>query len=180
MHRGELEKTIGDLLRERSWTLAVAESCTGGLVSDRITNVSGSSDYFEGGIVSYSVRVKARYLGISTSYIDRYGVVSSEVAKRMAKGVRKAFGTSMGLSTTGVAGPTGGTKKTPVGTVFIACSFEKEAVVKKLRLRGSRRQIKEAAAEECLELLYERLVQVQESRGEKTERSIPVAETSSA
>ena len=138
-------------------TLSVAESCTGGLVSDRITNVSGSSDYFEGGVVSYSLKAKAKHLGIPIAHIERYGVVSPQVAKRMAEGVREAFRTTIGLSTTGVAGPTGGTKKTPVGTVFIACSFEKRTLVKKLRLRGSRRQIKEAAAEECLKLLYGRL-----------------------
>ena len=128
-------------------TLSVAESCTGGLVSDRITNVSGSSDYFEGGIVSYSIEAKAEHLGIPLKYIERYGAVSPRVAKKMAEGVRQAFHTTYGLSTTGVAGPTGGTKKTPVGTVFIAVADERRTLVKKLRLKGSRREIKEEAAE---------------------------------
>jgi len=140
-------------------TLSVAESCTGGLVSDRLTNVSGSSDYFEGGIVSYSIQAKAEHLHIPRKYIERYGAVSSQVAKRMAEGVRKAFQTTFGLSTTGVAGPTGGTKKTPVGTVFIAVADERKTSVKKLALKGSRREIKEEAAEKSLQLLCEQLVQ---------------------
>ena len=116
----ELERAIGERLRDMGWTLSIAESCTGGLVSDRITNISGSSDYFEGGIVSYSVRAKAQHLGIPLNYIKRFGAVSPQVAKKMAEGAKRAFQTTFGLSTTGVAGPTGGTKKTPVGTVFVA------------------------------------------------------------
>ena len=123
----------------------MAESCTGGLVSDRITNVSGSSDYFEGGIVSYSIKAKAQHLGIPLKYIERYGAVSPQVAKKMAEGVRQAFHTTFGLSTTGVAGPTGGTKKTPVGTVFVGVADERGTFVKKLKLKGSRREIKEKA-----------------------------------
>src|SRR5512137_2029221 len=126
-----LERAIGKILREKGWTLSVAESCTGGGVSDRITNVSGSSDYFEGGIVSYSNRAKAMHLSIPKKVIDRYGAVSPQVARRMAQGVRQAFRTTFGLSTTGVAGPTGGTKKTPVGRVFIAVSGGKRTRVSK-------------------------------------------------
>jgi nicotinate (nicotinamide) nucleotide adenylyltransferase len=153
----ELEKGIGDLLRENSMTLSVAESCTGGLVSDRITDVSGSSDYYEGGIVSYSIRAKAKRLGIPLKYIERYGAVSPQVAERMAEGVRKAFKTTYGLSTTGVAGPTGGTEKTPVGTVFVAVADGRRTVVKKLMLKGNRREIKERAAEEVIRFLCEAL-----------------------
>jgi PncC family amidohydrolase len=153
----KLEKLIGALLRTGGVTLSVAESCTGGLVSDRITNVSGSSDYFEGAIVSYSVSAKVRHLGIPHEYIKKYGVVSPEVAKRMAEGVRKAFRTTFGLATTGVAGPTGGTRKTPVGTVYIAVSDGRKTSVKRENLKGSRRAIKEKAAEKSLKLLYENL-----------------------
>jgi len=152
-----LEKCIGVLLQKKGWTVSVAESCTGGLVSDLITNVPGSSRYFRGGIVSYSIEAKARHLGIPIKYIERYGVVSAQVAKRMAEGVRKAFPSDFGLSTTGVAGPGGGTRKIPVGAVFIALSYRKETIVKRLRLRGSRREIKEAAAKQCLRLLYNTL-----------------------
>ncbi|OGP89728.1 MAG: hypothetical protein A2156_00780 [Deltaproteobacteria bacterium RBG_16_48_10] len=153
-----LEKAIGDLLRENGMTLSVAESCTGGLVSNRITNVSGSSDYFEGGIVTYSNKAKAQHLGIPLKYIERYGAVSSQVAKKMAEGVRQAFHTTYGLSTTGVAGPTGGTKKTPVGTVFIGISDGQKTFTKKGNLKDTRREIKEKAAQLSLRFLYQELV----------------------
>ena len=154
----ELEKTIGILLRKKGWTLSIAESCTGGLICDRITNVSGSSDYFMGGMVTYSNESKAEHLGVSLVEIRRYGAVSSQVAGKMAQGVRKAFGTTFGLSTTGVAGPTGGTKRSPVGRVFIGISDVKRTWVKRLDLEGSRREIKKKAAEEALQFFYERLI----------------------
>ena len=160
-----LEKNVGDLLRKGGWTLSVAESCTGGLVSDRITNVPGSSDYFEGGVVSYSDRSKAGRLFISLKTIERHGAVSPQVASRMAQGVRKAFGTTFGLSTTGVAGPTGGTKKTPVGRVFIAISDGKRTLVEKETFIGSRRTIKKAAAERSLRFLYDFLQEIAKRRG---------------
>src|SRR5512139_1970416 len=137
-----LEELIGDRLRQQGWTLSIAESLTGGLVSHRITNIPGSSDYFEGGIVSYSNRAKAQHLSIPSKYIERYGAVSRHVAQRMAQGVRQAFGTTFGLSTTGVAGPTGGTPITPVGTVFVGVSEGKKSWVKKVRLTGKREEIK--------------------------------------
>jgi nicotinamide-nucleotide amidase len=162
----KIEKMIGDRLREKSWTLSTAESCTGGLISDRITDVSGSSGYFEGGIVSYSIKAKAKHLGIPIKYVEQYGAVSPQVAKRMAEGVRKAFRTTIGLSTTGVAGPTGGTLKTPVGTVYIGIAFGKKTYVKRGDLKGSRRRIKEEAAEIGLRFLYDQLKEY-ESRGRK-------------
>ena len=149
------EKTIGDLLRERGWTLSVAESCTGGLISHGITNVPGSSDYFEGGVVSYSVRAKSRHLFIPLKYIERHGAVSPEVAGRMALGVRRAFQTTFGLSTTGVAGPTGGTRRTPVGIVFTGFSDGKRTRLKRFVLKGTRREIKKEAAEKALLFLRE-------------------------
>ena len=150
-----LEKLIGDRLRQQGWTLSIAESLTGGLVSHLITNVPGSSDYYEGGIVAYSNRAKAQHLFIPLKYIERYGAVSRDVARSMAQGVRQAFGTTFGLSTTGVAGPTGGTSRTPVGTVFIGASDGKKTWVKKVRLTGKREEIKEKAAESALRFLYE-------------------------
>ena len=153
-----LEKQIGALLRKRGWTLSVAESCTGGLVSHRITDVSGSSGYFEGSVVSYSTRAKAEHLGIPPAYLQKHGAVSAEVARKMAEGVRKAFQTDFGLSTTGVAGPTGGTKKTPVGLVFIALSDGRRSRVRKERFRGTRLQIKQQASQRCLEFLREHLM----------------------
>jgi nicotinamide-nucleotide amidase len=140
-----LEKVIGDLLRERGWTLAIAESCTGGLVCDHITDVPGSSDYLEGGMVTYSNESKAKHLGIPSDYIKRYGAVSPQVARKMAQGVRKTFNTTFGLSTTGVAGPTGGTKRSPAG---------RKVWVKKLDLKGNRREIKEKGTEKALQFFY--------------------------
>src|SRR4030066_1008966 len=148
--RNSLEKLIGDLLREKGWTLSIAESCTGGLICDRITDIPGSSDYFEGGMVNYSNESKAKHLGIPLDDIKKYGAVSSQVAKRMAQGVRKAFNTTFGLSTTGVAGPTGGTKRAPIGRVFIGFADGKTVWVKKEDLKGSRREIKKKATEKAL------------------------------
>jgi nicotinamide-nucleotide amidase len=153
-----LEKTIGNLLREKRWTLSIAESCTGGLVSDRITNVSGSSDYFEGGMVAYSNESKAEHLAIPLDYIKRYGAVSPQVAGKMAQGVRKAFHTKFGISTTGVAGPMGGTKRSPIGRVFIGFADAKRVGVKKLDLKGNRRTIKKKSAEKALQFFHEKLI----------------------
>ena len=150
----KLEKLIGDALRNKGWTLAIAESCTGGLICDRITDVSGSSDYFMGGMVNYSNESKTRHLGIPLEDIKKYGAVSPQVAKKMAQGIRKAFNATFGLSTTGVAGPTGETKKKPVGLVFIGVSNRNRNWVIKLNLKGSRRDIKKQAANSSLEFLY--------------------------
>ena len=151
----KIEKLIGNRLRKREWTLSIAESCTGGLICDRITDVPGSSDYFEGGMVNYSNESKARHLGISLNYIKRYGAVSPQVARKMAQGVRRVFNTTFGLSTTGVAGPTGGTKRSPIGRVFIGIASGKRTWIKKLDLKGSRREIKRKTVEISLELFSE-------------------------
>ena len=153
-----LEKAIGDLLREKGWTLSIAESCTGGLICDLITNISGSSDYFMGGMVTYSNESKAKYLDVPLDDIKRYGAVSRPVAKKMAQGVRKAFGTNFGLSTTGVAGPTGGTKRSPVGRVFIGVAAGRKVWIKKEDIKGSRREIKRKASEETLKFFNQILI----------------------
>ena len=150
-----LEKVIGDILRAQGSTLSIAESCTGGLVSDLITNVSGSSDYFEGGIVTYSNRAKIEQLGVPSTSIERYGAVSSQVAIKMAHGVRKAFHTTFGVSITGIAGPGGGSRKKPVGLVFIAVSDGKRTLVKREEMKGSRREIKRDSARQSLKYLYD-------------------------
>ncbi len=151
----KLEKLIGDRLREKGWTVSIAESCTGGLVCDRITDVSGSSDYFMGGMVTYSNESKTKHLGVPLDDIKKYGAVSPQVARKMAQGVRRAFNTTFGLSTTGVAGPTGGTKRSPVGRVFIGLAVGRKVWVKKLDLKGSRRQIKEKATRRILHFFCE-------------------------
>jgi PncC family amidohydrolase len=166
----KLEKAIGDLLRERGWTVSIAESCTGGLVCDRITDVPGSSDYFEGGMVNYSNESKEKHLGVPLDDIKRYGAVSSQVAKKMAQGVRKTFSTTFGLSTTGVAGPTGGTKRSPIGRVFIGVASGKRTWVKKLDLKGSRREIKEKATERALQFFYGKIAHGGRLRKQATAR----------
>ncbi len=155
----KLETLIGGLLRQNGWTLSIAESCTGGLICDRVTDVSGSSDYFMGGMVNYSNESKSKHLGVPLNDIEKYGAVSPQVAKKMAHGVRKAFNTTFGLSTTGVAGPTGGTKRSPVGRVFIGLAAGRKAWVKKLDLKGTRRDIKEKATEKALQYFCELLVE---------------------
>jgi nicotinamide-nucleotide amidase len=154
----KLEKVIGDVLGEANWTVSIAESCTGGLICDRITNVPGSSEYFMGGMVTYSNESKAEHLGIPLNYIKRYGAVSPQVARRMAQGVRKAFHTTFGLSTTGVAGPTGGTKRAPLGRVFIGVAHGRRTWVRKEDLKGNRRDIKRKAGEKGLQFFCERLI----------------------
>ena len=154
----KLGKLIGDLLRERGWTVSIAESCTGGLICDRITDVPGSSDYFEGGMVNYSNESKEKHLGVPLDDIKRYGAVSSQVAKKMAQGVRKTFNTTFGLSTTGVAGPTGGTKRSPVGRVFIGLTDGRKMWVQREDLKGSRREIKEKATERALKFFYGKVI----------------------
>jgi PncC family amidohydrolase len=163
----KLEKIIGDRLKERGWTLSIAESCTGGLISDRLTDVPGSSDYFEGGMVTYSNESKAKHLGIPLDYIKKYGAVSPQVARKMAQGVRKAFNTTFGLSTTGVAGPTGGTKRAPIGRVFIGFTNGRKTWVRREDFKGSRREIKRKAAERSLKFFYETLIRSRRSRIEK-------------
>jgi PncC family amidohydrolase len=111
-----------------------------------------------GGMVTYSNESKAKHLGIPLNYIKNHGAVSPQVAKKMAQGVRKAFGTTFGLSTTGVAGPTGGTKRSPVGRIFIGFADGRRTLVRKLDLRGSRIQIKRKATERTLQLFYETCV----------------------
>jgi nicotinamide-nucleotide amidase len=154
----KLEKIIGDLLREKGWTLSIAESWTGGLICDRITDVPGSSDYFEGGMVNYSNESKEKHLGVPAGEIKKYGAVSPQVAKKMAQGVRKTFNTTFGLSTTGVAGPTGGTKRSPVGRVFIGLTDGRRTWVQREDLSGSRREIKRKATEKVLQFFYEKVI----------------------
>lgn len=154
----KIEKSIGEHLRKKGWTLSIAESCTGGLICDRITDISGSSDYFMGGLVTYSNESKAKHLGVPMADIRRYGAVSSQVAKKMAQGIRKAFETTFGLSTTGIAGPTGGSKEKPVGLVFIGLSSGRKTRVIKLNLKGNRRKIKEKSTQKALHFFYETLI----------------------
>jgi len=151
-----IEARIGKILRKRKITLAVAESCTGGLISSRITDSSGSSEYFRMGIVAYSNKIKENILGVSSDLLKKYGAVSKEVALEMAKGARLLANTDIGVGVTGIAGPMGGTKAKPIGLVYIAFVTGKKRVVKEFRFKGSRQDIKLQASQSALNLIVAR------------------------
>ncbi|WP_254523820.1 CinA family protein [Natrinema caseinilyticum] len=119
----DLPMTVGDALRDAEETLSVAESCTGGLIGAAITAVPGASDYFDTGVTSYAYDAKRRHLGVSRESLDEHGAVSEPVAREMAQGIRDVTNVTWGVSTTGVAGPSGGSDETPVGTVYIGVSY---------------------------------------------------------
>ncbi len=156
----KLEALVGKLLRDQKATLAVAESCTGGLIASRITDIPGSSDYFERGIVSYSLVAKEQVLEVPQATLDEFGTVSLPVARAMADGVRRLSGTTFGLASTGIAGPTGGTPERPVGLVCVALAWDGGDVAREYRLHGGRELIKYRAAQMALEMLRRHLLGV--------------------
>ncbi len=137
-----LSEALGRLLRSQALTLAAAESCTGGMLGELITEVPGSSDYFLGSVVTYSNQAKAGLLGVNPQKIAQLGAVSGEVAEQMATGARDVLGASIAVSTTGIAGPGGGTEEKPVGTVYLGLSTAKETRSKKLFLPGNREAVR--------------------------------------
>lgn len=156
----ELEDVVGRLLTERRLTLAVAESCTGGLVANRITNVPGSSNYFNRGFITYSNESKTELLSVSEGLILAHGAVSREVAKAMAAGARKNAGVDIALSTTGIAGPTGGTEEKPVGLVWIGCADKDGTLALRFNFGDHRIRFKERASQAALELLRRKLMRL--------------------
>ncbi|RLF39573.1 MAG: competence protein ComA [Thermoplasmata archaeon] len=148
---------ISELLKEKELKIATAESCTGGLIGHTLTNISGSSDYYDRGIISYSNRAKMELLGVPEELLKKYGAVSKEVAKAMAEGVRARSKVDIGISTTGIAGPTGGTKEKPVGLVYIGISTKDETVVEKFQFHGDRLENKNSTCKAALEMLLETL-----------------------
>jgi nicotinamide-nucleotide amidase len=153
-----LEELVGRQLREAGLTLALAESCTGGLIGHRLTAVAGSSDYFLGGVVSYSNEAKADLLGVDPEVLAAQGAVSPETAREMALGAKAAFGADLGLAVTGIAGPTGGSEAKPVGTVYIALATAEEVEVWHYLFRGNREAIKILTAETALDRLRRKLL----------------------
>jgi PncC family amidohydrolase len=153
-----LAAEVGELLRKRSLTLSVAESCTGGKIGDMLTDVPGSSDYFLGGIVSYSNQAKVDQLGVKRKSLDSVGAVSEEVAIQMVSGAIRAFGSDVAVSTTGIAGPTGATSEKPLGLVYIAVGSEKASVCAREVFKGGRLAVKEQAAVKALEMLKDFLL----------------------
>jgi nicotinamide-nucleotide amidase len=148
-----IEQVIGDLLRGRGWHLAAAESCTGGLLLSRLTEIPGSSDYVTSGVVSYSNQSKIDLLGVNPALIDAHGAVSEPVAQAMAAGMRARSGADVGIAITGIAGPAGGTEAKPVGTVFIALDTPAGALVRRRQMLGGRDMIRAMAAHGALDML---------------------------
>ncbi|MWV39171.1 CinA family protein [Natrialba sp. INN-245] len=154
----DLPMAVADALRETDETLAVAESCTGGLIGAAITAVPGASDVFDSGVTAYAYGAKRRFLGISRESLDEHGAVSAPVAREMARGVRDVADVTWGLSTTGIAGPTGGTEENPVGTVYIAVAYagpwgsgSSFATATRYEFDGDRAEIRARTVDQALE-----------------------------
>ena len=152
-----LEK-VANLLKQKKFTIAIAESCTGGLISHSLTNIPGSSDYFDRGIVTYSNQAKTELLGVSEEILENYGAVSEEVAKAMADSVRIRSNVDIGVSTTGIAGPSGGTKEKPVGLVYIGISTRDNTFVKKFVFSNNRLENKEYTCNAAFDMLLDILI----------------------
>ena len=152
-----LEVLVGELLLQRGLWLAVAESCTGGLIGHLLTNVPGSSAYYMGSVTAYANEAKARLLGVSWDTLEKYGAVSAETVVEMARGIRLALTADIGISVSGIAGPTGGTPDKPVGTVWIGLSTPKEEYARRYLWSGDRQAIKKQSAQAALQLLVEHL-----------------------
>jgi nicotinamide-nucleotide amidase len=155
MNGDTIESVVGDLLTQQKKTLSVAESCTGGLVSERLTDRPGSSEYITLNVVTYSNQAKMKILGVDARVLEEQGAVSSDCAGQMAAGVRKLTGSDIGLSVTGIAGPDGGTEEKPVGLIFIGLASEKGIQTKKLKIpsRLARKDIRLRTANEALNLV---------------------------
>jgi PncC family amidohydrolase len=148
-----LEVVLGKILAEKKMTLAIAESCTGGLITHRLTNVPGSSAYVVASVVAYAYEAKVAVLGVSWNTLDKFGAVSEETAREMARGAREKFSATLGLAVTGIAGPSGGMPDKPVGLTYFALANENDLIVEKHIWRGNRIAIKEQSAEAALALV---------------------------
>ena len=154
----DLEEIVGALLRQRKFTISVAESCTGGLIGGRLTNIAGSSDYFERGVVVYSYEAKTSLLGVPADLIQSQGAVSREVAGAMAAGIRDQAKTTFGLAVTGIAGPGGGTPEKPVGLVYIALASKEGVKIDEYRFLGTREQVRLRTAQAALDMVRRYLI----------------------
>ena len=148
-----IEEVVGELLKARGWRIALAESCTGGLATSRLTDVSGSSSYVERSVVAYSNEAKTELLGVAADLIGEYGAVSEPVAEAMARGIRERARVDVGIGITGIAGPTGGTPAKPVGTVCISVASAGETTVRTFRFPGNRELVKTFAALTAIDML---------------------------
>lgn len=157
-----VEEQVGALLRQGGLRLAVAESCTGGLISHILTNVAGSSTYFVGGVISYAYEAKVRLLGVKWETLEKHGAVSDKTVIEMARGARNAMAADIGLAVSGIAGPSGGTPAKPVGTVWIGLSSQNQDDAQHFLFQGDRLAIKEQSAQAALMMLVEFLRQARD------------------
>jgi PncC family amidohydrolase len=152
-----IARDIGSMLRERQLRISVCESCTGGMLGAAITRAPGSSRYFAGGIIAYSDAVKKSIVGVKRSTLERFGAVSAQTAREMARGVRHRFRSDIGVAITGIAGPGGGTAKKPVGLVYIAVAGGQRCMVKRFMFIGGRQTIRRSSVEKAFDMLREML-----------------------
>ena len=150
-----LEEKIVKELQNRGYTITTAESCTGGLLAGRILNVSGASAVYNEGHITYSNEAKERLLGVSHDTLEKYGAVSKQTAAEMAEGAARVANANVGLSTTGIAGPGGGTSEKPVGLVYVGCCINGDVTVEECRFKGNREENRASAVEAALQLLLE-------------------------
>lgn len=153
-----LEERIVNLMRERNLTLAVAESCTGGMLSSRIIDVAGVSDVYKAGFVTYANEAKQNLIGVKEETLRDFGAVSEQTAREMVLGAMKVAKADMAVATTGIAGPGGGTAEKPVGLVYVACGRAEDIVVERCLFDGTRSEIRQASVEHALEILYREIM----------------------
>lgn len=151
------------LLTEHNLTIATAESCTGGMIASQLVEYAGISSYFGEGYVTYSIDAKRKLLGVKEETLLAYGAVSEQCAGQMAEGVRSAAKSDIGIATTGIAGPDGGTKEKPVGTVFIACAYKNKVITRHFLFEGSRMQIRFAATKMAFKLIADTIRRLEQN-----------------
>ncbi len=161
-----IEDKIVAELASRKLTVSTAESCTGGLLAGTLINVPGASDVFDAGFITYANEAKIKYANVSKKTLKKHGAVSRKCAKEMAEGVAKTAGADVGVATTGIAGPGGGTDEKPVGLVYIACSYNGKTKVKEYHFEGTRQEIRQQSVKKALKLLYKCLTKENQSRSE--------------
>jgi PncC family amidohydrolase len=152
-----LAARIKTAMVERGWTLASAESCTGGLIGHLLTEIAGSSEYYVGGLISYSNALKETELGVPAKTLAQHGAVSAQTCVAMAEGARRRYGARMGMAVTGIAGPGGGSPDKPVGLTYVAIADEDGHEVRRFQWTSDRHANKQASAQACLELIIDRL-----------------------
>ena len=153
----EIEEKLVQMLAEMGLTISTAESCTGGMLASRIIDISGASDVYSEGFITYSNEAKMKYLKVEDEILDSYGAVSKETALQMADGCRKETGSDVALVTTGIAGPGGGSAEKPVGLVYIGCAYKDEVISREFRFSGDRYDIRRQAVDEAIAIAVEML-----------------------